>query len=143
MELWRILAHNHWFTIWFMNREVRLCARCTGYVTGYLAAKSLHYLIGSGFSSLQSNLQIIICLLTLIPLAIDWLTQTWKWRKSNNTLRFITGNILGIGVFLYSLINLTNPLKALIFTSVAYTIALLGLISHIRLRTIKIGQDLY
>lgn len=32
-----------------------------------------------------------------IPLLIDGFTQRWKWRKSNNPVRFITGLVFGVG----------------------------------------------
>lgn len=32
-----------------------------------------------------------------VPLLVDGFTQLWKWRKSTNTLRFITGLTFGVG----------------------------------------------
>ena len=127
MELWRLLAHNHWFTIRVLGGEVRLCARCSGYVLGLFAAIVFHSLMGSHFfSSLPVKLQFSVCLLTLLPLAVDWLTQSWGWRKSNNGLRFLTGAVLGTGVFLFSLVNLAHSLKNSFFVLMAFAIAFFG-----------------
>jgi len=132
MELWRLLAHNHWFTIRVLGREVRLCARCSGYVGGFLAAMALHGLMGSQlFISLPVNLQFTVCLLTLLPLAVDWLTQSWGWRKSKNGLRFLTGAVLGTGVFLFSLVDSAHSLKNSFFVLTAVAIAFFGLAGDI------------
>lgn len=132
MELWRLLAHNHWFTIRVLGREVRLCARCSGYVLGLLVAMALNGLIGSQiFSSLPVNLQFKVCLMTLLPLAVDWLTQSWGWRKSNNGLRLLTGAVLGTGVFLFSLVDSAYSLKNSFFVSTAVAIAFFGLAGDI------------
>ncbi len=37
VELWRLLAHDHWFTLSLLGRELRLCARCSGYLIGFAA----------------------------------------------------------------------------------------------------------
>ena len=132
MELWRLLAHNHWFTIRVLGGELRLCARCSGYVMGFLAAMALHGLMGSLlFSSLPVNLQFTVCLLMLLPLAVDWLTQSWGWRRSNNGLRFLTGAVLGTGVFLFSLVDLAHSLKNSFFVLTAVAIAFFGLAGDI------------
>lgn len=132
MELWRLLAHNHWLTISVQGRKVRLCARCSGYVTGLIAAISLHNLTGFlQFRTLPINLQFTVCLLTLLPLAVDWLTQSWGWRKSNNSLRFLTGATLGTGVFLFSLVNSAHSLKNSFFVLTAVSIAFVGLAGDI------------
>ena len=127
MELWRLLAHNHWFTIRVLGSELRLCARCSGYVLGLLAAMALHSLMGSLlFRSLPINLQFTVCLLTLLPLAVDWLTQSWGWRKSNNGLRLLTGAVLGTGVFLFSLVDSSHSLKNSFFVLTTFAIAFFG-----------------
>jgi uncharacterized membrane protein len=132
MELWRLLAHNHWFTIRVLGREVRLCARCSGYIMGFLAAIALHSLMGSQlFRSLPVNLQFTVCLLTLLPLAVDWLTQSWGWRKSSNGLRLLTGVALGTGVFLFSLVDSAHSLKNSFFVSTAVAIVFFGLAGDI------------
>ena len=44
---------------------------------------------------------LIISTILLIPAAIDGLTQLYGLRQSNNTLRFITGFIGGIGLIIF------------------------------------------
>jgi uncharacterized membrane protein len=39
--------------------------------------------------------------LLLLPMLIDGYTQLWKWRTSNNTLRFLTGFSFGLGQSLF------------------------------------------
>ncbi len=95
---------------------------------GLFVAIALHGLIGSHlFNSLPVNFQFSVCLLTLLPLAVDWLTQSWGWRKSNNGLRFLTGVALGTGVFLFSLVDLAHSLKNSLFVLTAVAIAFFGL----------------
>lgn len=128
MELWRLLAHNHWFTIRVLGGEVRLCARCSGYAAGLLASMALHNSIGfPPFQSIGLNLQFLIILLTILPLALDWITQSWGWRESNNRLRLLTGAILGTGVFLFSLLDATSSMKKTYYYFTAIAIALTGL----------------
>ncbi len=66
-----------------------LCARCTGIVIGSIMALILAYL-NIIFST-------IIYLMFLIPLIIDGVTQSLKYRTSNNLLRLTTGIIFGVG----------------------------------------------
>ncbi|MEM2094826.1 MAG: hypothetical protein QXI32_05970, partial [Candidatus Bathyarchaeia archaeon] len=56
---WQILlAHRHWLTIGFRSRSVRLCARCTGTVVGYLLSiMFLKNLDLTGFLALSPTIQ--------------------------------------------------------------------------------------
>jgi uncharacterized membrane protein len=71
------------------GKKMPLCARCSSILLGYLLAPvavgleltAPYYLIGA----------------MLIPLLVDGFTQLWKWRKSNNTLRLLTGLLFGVG----------------------------------------------
>ena len=129
MELWRLVAHRHWITLDVFGRRLRLCARCTGYALGFLtltAVSGLHGLLF--FGSLPLLHQVALCLIMLAPLTIDWLTQSWGWRESNNGLRLLTGFFLGLGVSLFSLVDATSCFKVLFFLYVATVIALGGTI---------------
>jgi len=131
-ELWRLLAHQHWITLRLFKREVRLCARCTGYVIGLFA-----YLFIRNFSDLHLfyslELQSQLCLYPLFaaPLTFDWVTQSWGWRESNNRLRAITGAIMGLGVALFLSTEATFYTKATLCFSLASGIVSLGLINKI------------
>jgi uncharacterized membrane protein len=132
MEFWRLLAHNHWITIKVIGREVRLCARCSGYAAGIIAATALHRLKSpASFQKLPVNIQFSVCLAMLLPLAVDWITQSWGWRESNNSLRFLTGTVLGYGVFLFSLVDLTHSMRKSFFVLTAVTIVCIGLVEDI------------
>ncbi|TQK53859.1 putative membrane protein [Brevibacillus sp. AG162] len=71
------------------GKKMPLCARCVSILAGYLLAPvfagmhivTSYYLIG----------------FLLLPMLIDGFTQQWKWRTSNNMLRFFTGFSFGIG----------------------------------------------
>ena len=110
--MWRLIAHNHWFTIRILDREVRLCSRCTGYISGYLACKALSFLlILNVVYSLETVVKLAISLILLVPFALDWITQSWGLRNSNNWLRFTTGFILGTGVWFLSISEVQQNLK--------------------------------
>lgn len=111
--MWRrLIAHNHWFTIRILNKEIRLCSRCTGYVSGYLACKALSFLlILNVFYSLETTVKLAISLILTVPFALDWITQSWGLRNSNNWLRFLTGFILGTGVCFLSFSGVQQNLR--------------------------------
>lgn len=71
-----------------------LCSRCFGlYISmifGFLI--SLIFNLGGLFNKIQ---MLIIGFLMCSPLALDGTTQLFKWRESNNKLRFITGILAG------------------------------------------------
>lgn len=66
-----------------------LCTRCFAMLIGYL---STPIFIGISFTT-----SIWIPVLLATPLLMDGFTQRWKWRKSTNGLRFLTGILFGIG----------------------------------------------
>ena len=128
-NLWRLLAHKHWITLIVLNNEIRLCARCTGYIIGFSTLSTLFTISGLDFlSSLDITLQLILCSIFSIPLAFDWITQTWELRKSNNKLRFFTGFILSFGVSFLSLSNASFQIKIILSISLSVGIIILGLI---------------
>ena len=128
-NLWRLLAHKHWVTLIVLNKEIRLCARCTGYIVGFYTLSTLYTISSLHFlSSLDITLQLILCSILSIPLALDWITQTWGLRKSNNKLRFFTGFILGFGVYFLSLSKASFQIKTILGISLSVGITTLGLI---------------
>ena len=128
-NLWRLLAHKHWITITVLNTEIRLCSRCTGYILGYYTLSTLYTISSFDFlSSLDITLQLVLCSILSTPLALDWITQTWKLRRSNNKLRFITGGILGFGVYLLALSTASFQTRIILGISLSMGITTLGLI---------------
>ena len=114
MDLQRLLAHNHWFTLGTRKYRVRLCARCSGTVVGYflfiLAFRSSDMTSFHGLSSLQ---QFSASFSMGLPSAVDWLTQTWGLRESTNRLRLVFGFLVGSGAALLSMSSLPDFLKTL------------------------------
>jgi uncharacterized membrane protein len=132
MEPWQLLAHQHWFTFRAFGSELRLCSRCSGYLTGFLFSTAFHTRI-IDFQAIQAipiQHQFIFYVLFAMPLILDWLTQSWGLRESNNIMRFITGAILGMGVSLYFASGFLPDLKALLFVSIAFTVSIIGLIGN-------------
>jgi uncharacterized membrane protein len=129
MELWRLVAHRHWITLDVFGRRLRLCARCTGYALGFLALTAVISLRGLRFfGSLSPLHQVSVCLLLLAPLTLDWITQSWGLRESNNGLRLLTGLFLGAGVSLFSLVDVTKNFRVLFYLYTAMIIVLGGTI---------------
>ncbi|UCD44064.1 MAG: DUF2085 domain-containing protein [Candidatus Bathyarchaeota archaeon] len=131
MELWRLLAHGHWFTVRFHGGELRLCARCSGYVSGALSVIALNSFGGLGFySSLDVAQQVLACLLLLLPASVDWVTQTHGWRQSNNGLRFATGAAMGVCVFLFLFIDATGFMRAMFAVYACAFILMAGVVGR-------------
>ena len=132
MELWQLLAHRHWFTLRAFGFELRLCSRCSGYLTGFLfstayIARRIDFQV---VQAISIQYQFIFYVLFAMPLMLDWLTQSWGLRESDNVTRFITGAILGIGVSLYSVSGFLPDLKALLFAVVSFTVSITGYIGY-------------
>jgi len=129
MELWRLLAHRNWFTLRAFGLELRLCSRCSGYLAGFLFLTASRSVIGlQALQALPTQHQFIVFLLLAMPLVLDWLTQSWGLRRSDNVTRFVTGAIMGMCVFLYSATGFLFGLKVPLFVYVAFAVALIGLI---------------
>ena len=72
------------------GRQFPLCARCTGLIAGILISVLL-------LPTLKTYGHFLMGLLTL-PLILDGFSQELDLRKSNNILRFFTGNLFSIGI---------------------------------------------
>ena len=92
--------------LWIKGRPFPLCIRCMGF--------ALTLIIGIILGPLAlliyippSRFVLILFIITLGPLTVDGWTQYLGWRRSNNTLRLITGLLAGLGagyLFIYSLL---------------------------------------
>ncbi|WP_296878831.1 DUF2085 domain-containing protein [uncultured Methanobrevibacter sp.] len=79
------------------GHQFPVCARCTGFYTGLAV-----FLIYNQFYEIDYSINmLIISMLLLIPTTIDGFTQFLEFRESNNTLRFTTGLIGGIGLIIF------------------------------------------
>ena len=84
-----------------------LCARCQGLLIG-MAFGIMLRLLGLRFS-------LIISLIFVSPLLIDGFTQLFKYRESNNILRFITGFLASVGIICCNMsLNFWKYLKNII-----------------------------
>lgn len=66
-----------------------LCARCTSILAGYATLPLLLLF--------YSSVPLYLGLMMQIPMLIDGITQTLKWRESTNPLRVVTGLLSGVG----------------------------------------------
>ena len=74
-----------------------LCARCTGmYLSGFVTLMTMIF----WGRSLSPEVGILVGILLLVPGGIDGTTQLFGERESTNTIRVLTGLLLGIGVVL-------------------------------------------
>lgn len=74
----------------FIGRyQLPVCARCTGIIIGYIAAIVI--------SIFDINIKSIICLLFILPIAIDGTIQYLTKYESNNIKRLLTGFLSGLG----------------------------------------------
>ena len=114
-NLWILLAHDHWITINIGGRELRVCARCSGVLTGFTLFLGLTFLIDLWFFYvLPITYQILLCIILLLPAIVDWTTQKIGFRESNNRLRVFTGMFEGFSVVLLALIPIPLIQKVLI-----------------------------
>ena len=76
------------------EHQFPVCARCTGFYTSLIIYFTYTYFFYVDYNPVL----LFSAVLMLIPAAIDGLTQLFEYRESNNTLRFITGLIGGLGL---------------------------------------------
>lgn len=79
---------NHYFPV---------CSRCTGL---YIGVFSCFIYMGLFYVPYNFNF-ILSSILMMIPMFIDGITQFFGFRESNNTLRFLTGLIAGLGLVIF------------------------------------------
>jgi uncharacterized membrane protein len=73
-----------------------VCARCTGFYISIIAYMIIAILIPIHYTIELTTIGFLL----LIPAGIDGTTQLLELRESNNTLRFITGILGGIGLMI-------------------------------------------
>lgn len=98
MDYTKILCHRKPERSFFIKgHQFPVCARCTGFYTGLIIFIIYYSLNGIDYSF---NMLILSAIL-IIPTAVDGFTQLLGFRQSNNTLRFTTGVIGGIGLIIF------------------------------------------
>jgi uncharacterized membrane protein len=120
-----LFAHQHWITLQIFNKELRLCARCTGIVLGFIFLKLSTVLLASSFT-LPATTGVILAFSFALPSIMDWLTSKFRLRHSDNTVRMLTGVFEGGGIGLLSLTNLSLSLRILIIALIGMSIMAIG-----------------
>ena len=77
------------------GKPMSICSRCLGFYLGLVVGLFLPIVIAK-IMLIDGNTLLLIMLISLIPMALDGLTQLLGLRHSNNTLRFITGFLAGV-----------------------------------------------
>lgn len=75
------------------NYYFPVCSRCTGIYISMFSYYLFVYFVYVEYTPII----IIIAFLMMIPALLDGLTQFFRFRDSNNSLRFTTGLIAGLG----------------------------------------------
>jgi uncharacterized membrane protein len=86
-----------------------VCSRCTGIYLGALCYSIYTYF----FYVKYTWILILLAILMIIPTFIDGFTQLLEMRESNNTLRFTTGLISGLGLMI-----IAKFIKYIVFISI-------------------------
>jgi uncharacterized membrane protein len=129
MELWRLFAHSHWFTLSLIGKKIRICARCTGYVAGFTFLYILQQILKLDFLRITPTWTFYLSLVLLVPLIFDWLTQSWGLRESVNGIRFITGLLFGFALFFFLNSSILHARNVIVIS--AFFIAAVGLLGKI------------
>ena len=76
------------------GHQFPVCSRCTGFYIGLII-----YFIYAYYNFVNYNLPLLfLALILLIPSFLDGITQFHNLQESNNTRRFITGLLGGLGL---------------------------------------------
>jgi uncharacterized membrane protein len=111
----QLLAHRHWITLHAFGKELRLCARCSGVVFGFLSARTVLWGLTFVLSYvIPFSVGFAASLLLALPAILDWVTQAMGFRESYNRLRMTTGFLEGAGVGLLSLAEAPALLRFLV-----------------------------
>ena len=95
MDYTKLICHRmHERSFFIKGHQFPVCARCTGFYISLII-----YFIYVYFNFVNYDVPLLIlAVLLLIPSLIDGSTQFFKFQESNNTRRFITGFLGGLGL---------------------------------------------
>ena len=95
MNILNIICHRKPERSFFIKgHQFPVCARCTGFYISLI----MYFTYTYHFFVDYNPFLLTFAILLLVPTAIDGLTQFFEYRESNNTLRFITGMLGGLGL---------------------------------------------
>ena len=125
-----LIAHNHWIRLDCRGGSLRLCARCTGLIIGFVSLLGvMSFLDLKFFFYLSLPNQMIVCFLFAVPAIWDWTTQSWRLRSSTNMIRIVTGFCEGVGIWLLTVVAMPFLYKfsmVLLITGSIVTLVIVG-----------------
>jgi len=135
--LFLITAHhppsqlNRTFRVAIGSKRLYLCSRCLGQWIAFYTIVSWCIFVSPVVLDIPTSLIIYIGL--PLPGALDWLTQIFGYRESNNAIRVITGGLYGaaLGLYVASLVRGRWPMVAvgsLVF--LLYFVCLIWILRH-------------
>lgn len=96
-QLFKYICHRKPERSFFIRgHQFPVCARCTGLYTSMFLYIIYAYLVPIHYTITH----VIVAVILIIPCFIDGTTQLFEFRESNNTLRFVTGLLAGIGMMI-------------------------------------------
>jgi uncharacterized membrane protein len=132
LEYWKLLAHNHYFTLNIFGHKLRLCARCSGYLLGILTSIFYFNYLSNPLVFLDLGFQQQTCVILALPYALDWITQSWGFRESSNPVRLVTGILLGVDLILFSSIGSSLQESRITFVGGVLFVAFIGYLGKLR-----------
>ncbi len=102
MDIFRIICHRiPSRCLKFNGKFLPLCTRCLGFYSSLIFGFILSLLFGIAHL-FEKKEMLVLVIIFVSPLAIDGITQLFRFRESNNYLRlatgFMAGLVCGIGV---------------------------------------------
>ncbi len=109
---WKILEHNkisHSIPVTIKGTTHYLCARCTGKYIGIISGMFLFFYLNILDYITTSPFQLfVLSWLFATPSILDWSTAKLGFWRGDNTMRFITGVFMGIGISCFLYIPFSN-----------------------------------
>jgi uncharacterized membrane protein len=110
----RLFCHgivSRCFLLWGVPMPI--CARCTAIYAGLF----LGLLSFMAVPWMKEQVLRVILFISVIPLAVDGITQLLHFRESTNALRFGTGFVVGLAFGMWALSAIERPEKRLFSNS--------------------------
>lgn len=108
------------------NTNTRLCARCTGIYLGIIATILLFFLE----VNIPNIFKLLIIFAFPVPAIVDWGLDKYDLWKSCNTIRFVSGFMLGICYIFIWARFIQNPLDIMVWLSAVVYSTIAGFILY-------------
>lgn len=113
--------YNRTWVLNFGKKSIRLCTRCSGAYLGILASIISLVIGGSTLNWLRSE---PLLFLLPFPAVLDWSLHKFRIWRGNNTIRFISGALMGMAYAFYWVRFISNPFDfAILASALAYLLA--------------------